>query len=468
MQRAYALEPRFDPARFPPAVRGPRIVQTIQWGRDPIGYLWRQRWRLGPVFTLRILPNRAGVVCATDAATNQQVLTDQERFVGGEAAGLLEPIIGPRSLILTPPPDHLRNRKLLLPPFHGSHVAQWTDRIHDVVCRQVPALGSGADVAVRPWAQRLTLEVILRVVFGLADPAQITAFRNVIDRLLDERLTPLMIAPAILRRDLGRRSPGGILRARRAALDALLDTELTRRRALDGGDPREDVLSTLLEARDEGGGGFSDEQLSDELTGLVLAGHETTATALAWTLHLLAHHPEARDELIADLDAGEETMLKAVIKESLRLRSPVIDAIRTAAHDTELGGHPIPKHAFVSAMFCVTHIDPELWPEPQAFKPERHLNGDAVPYSLTPFGGGIRRCLGASLAQLELEVALRTVLTEHLPEPAGPPEPIRLHGVTLVPARGGRIRLRRRISGITRRAPAEPDGRASVWTAPLA
>jgi cytochrome P450 len=238
-------------------------------------------------------------------------------------------------------------------------------------------------------------------------------------------------------------------------LDQLLRTELARRRSLGGG--QEDVLSTLLGARDEEGRGFNDEQLCDELTGLVLAGHETTATALTWTLHLLAHNPKARDELVADLDAGQESMLKAVIKESMRLRSPVIDAIRTAAHDTELGGHPVPKYAFVSALFCVTHVDPELWPNPQAFKPEPHLNGEAVPYSLTPFGGGIRRCLGASLAQLELEVALRTVLADHLPEPPGPPEPIRLHGVTLVPAAGGRIRLRRRGTRSLRRAPAESD-----------
>jgi cytochrome P450 len=384
------------------------------------------------------------VVLATDAATNHEVLTDQERFVGGDAAGLLEPIVGPSSLILTPPPAHLRNRKLLLPPFHGTRVAAWTDCIRDLVSERIPALSTGGAVAVRPWAQRLTLEVILRVVFGLEDTQHATAFRAVIDRLLDDRLAPLLIAPAFFRRDFGSRSPGGILRARRAALDDLLGAELRRRRSPDADESKEDVLSTLLEARDEDGNGFNDAQLCDELTGLVLAGHETTATALAWTLHLLAHNRGARDSLVADLDAGQETMLKAVIKESLRMRSPVIDAIRTAAHDTELGGHPVPKHAFVSAMFCVMHVDPELWPDPQAFKPERHLDGNAVPYSLTPFGGGIRRCLGASLAQLELEVALKTVLADYLPEPAGPSEPIRLHGVTLVPARGGQVRLTRR------------------------
>jgi hypothetical protein len=443
-QGAYVLEPRFEKSRFPPAVRGPRIVQSARLAYDPVGYLCRQRARLGPVFTLRILPNRAGLVCATNAGTNQVVLTDQRRFVAGDAAGLIEPIVGPNSLLVTPPPMHLRNRKLLLPPFHGQRLGLWTARIQELVHERLPELATGKEIAVRRWAQRLTLEVILRVVFGLSDRDQASRFSGVISRLMDPRIKVLVaLAPAI-RRNWPRLSPDKIIDARRAELDRLLIHEITLRRARPGDEQRDDVLSALLSARDEDGNGFSEAQLCDELTGLVIAGHETTATALAWTLHLLAHNQSARDALIADLDAGQETMLKAVIKESLRLRSPVVDAIRIAAEDTELGGQPVPKGAFVSAMFPLTHLDPELWPEPFAFKPERHLEQEPAPYALTPFGGGVRRCLGASLAQLELEVVLRTVLERYLPGPAGRPEPIRLDGVTLVPARGGRIILRPR------------------------
>ena len=407
------------------------------------------------MFTLRILPNRAGIICAGDAATNQQVLTDQRRFVAGDAAGLIEPIVGPRSLLVTPPPSHLRNRKLLLPPFHGQRLSVWTTRIQELAQERLPELASGKKIAVRPWAQRLTLEVILRVVFGLTDRDQASIFTGAINRLMDPRIKVLVaLAPAI-RRNWPRLPSDKIIERRRAELDQLLIQEITLRRGRPSDAEHGDVLSALLSARDEDGKGFSEAQLCDELTGLVIAGHETTATALAWTLHLLAHHPRARDHLITDLDAGQDTMLKAVIRESLRLRSPVIDAIRIAAQDTELGGQPVPKGAFVSAMFPLTHLDPALWPDPFLFKPERHLTQEPAPYALTPFGGGVRRCLGASLAQLELEVVLRTVLERYLPEPAGRPEPIRLDGVTLVPARGGRIILR----------PRRTDGRAIAHAA---
>jgi cytochrome P450 len=252
----------------------------------------------------------------------------------------------------------------------------------------------------------------------------------------------LLFGPEWLRRDLGPLTPGRAFTSRKRVMEDLLLGEVRARRAAGGGG--DDVLSTLLAAVED------DRALHDELMGLVLAGHETTATALAWTLHLLAHHPDARDALVDDLDAGSDTVLKATIKESMRLRSPVIDAIRVATADTRLGGRPVPEGAFVSALFSVMHLDAELWPEPQAFRPERHLEGEPVPYALTPFGGGVRRCIGAALAQLELEVVLREVLSVAVPEPAGDLERVRLNGVTWVPARGGRIVLRPRSAVLLR------------------
>ena len=216
-------------------------------------------------------------------------------------------------------------------------------------------------------------------------------------------------------------SPGGVFARRRAAVDALLFEEIAARRADPTAAERDDVLSVLL-ATD-----LSDEELRDELMGLVLAGHETTATALAWTLHLLAQYPQP------------DVPLDAIIKESMRFRAPVIDAIRTATRDTELGGHPVPEGAYVSAMFCATHHAPELWDDPGAFRPERHLDGKPAPYALTPFGGGVRRCLGAALAQLELEVVLGELLDGFRLAPAGDLEPARISGVTIIPASGGRV-----------------------------
>lgn len=447
MADVYAREPRWDPARFPPADPAPRIVQTLRAQRDPVGYTLSLRRALGPVFTWRVLPNRSGFVCAADAETSREVLTDQDRFVGGEAAALLEPLLGARSLITTPPPRHLRNRRLLLPPFHGERIARWTDRVAALAAERAPRLVTGEPVAVRPWAQDLTLDVILRVVFGVEDPARLVAMRRAMDALMAPASMAILFAPRALRRDRGRASPGGRFVRRLAAVHALVDEEVSQRRARLDRHEDDDVLSVLLGVRDEDGAGLTDAELRDELMGLLIAGHETTATGLAWALHLLAHHPSARDELLADLDAGGDELLAATIKEVLRLRSPVLGAVRNATRDTTLGGRPVPKGAFVMALYNVVQLDPALWDQPQAFRPRRHLEGAPAPYSHTPFGGGVRRCLGAALAQLELEVVLRELLRRAVPEAVGAEEGGRQLAVTVIPARGGRVRMRPRGGG---------------------
>ncbi|WP_234307008.1 cytochrome P450 [Streptomyces sp. NRRL F-2890] len=441
LDNAFGQEPRWDPRVFPPASRAPRAVQTAHMLRDPRGFGLSLRRRFGPVFSARVHPYRAALVCATDAATNRAVLTDHERFVGGRATALLRPALGEGSLICTPPPRHLPHRRLLLPPFQGKQLAGWEDRVREVVRAALPGLLTGGDRPTRPWAQRLTLEVVLRVVFGLRDPARVAVFRNALTAFAGTGNVSTLFLPAPLRRDLGRLSPGGRFGRLRLHVRELIREEIAARREVADRESRDDVLSTLLDRYDAGPG---DQRLLDELTGLVLAGYETTATTIAWTLHLLAHHGHTRDDLVADLDAGSDRLLKAVIKESGRLRPAVYNAMRTAAEDTSLGGHPVPRHAFVAALFPITHLDPELWPQPHAFRPERHLGADPLPYALTPFGGGLRRCIGVPLAQLEAEIVVTEVLARALPEPAGPPEPARLAAVTLVPARGGRVRFRRR------------------------
>lgn len=451
MSNAFSREPRWDPRRFPPAPKAPRAVQTGRMLLDPLGYGLALRRELGPVFAVRTFPYRAGLVCAADAEANRAVLTDHERFVGGDGAALLRPAVGAGSLICTPPPRHLRHRKLLLPPFHGTRITRWAQRMRELVHAGLPALLTGDGVPVRPWAQRLALDVILRVVFGLTDPGRAAVFRRALTAFVGMDNLAVLFLPKPWQRDLGPLSPGGRFNRLRATVRDLTRAEIAGRRALsdraaDGGDNsgRDDVLSLLLDARDEQGAGLDDEELLDELTGLVLAGYETTATTIAWTLHLLAHHPTARDALIADLDAGSDRLLKATVKESSRLRPAVFYAIRTAAHDTELAGRPVPRHAFVAALFPPVHLAPRLWPSPHAFQPRRHLDADPPPYALTPFGGGLRRCVGAPLAQLEIETVLTEILARAVPAPAGPPESARLLSVTLVPAHGARVRFHRR------------------------
>lgn len=437
-------DPKWDAKKFPPALHRTRLVSTLKVQRDPIGELTRARDEIGPVYTLRILDHPGGIVCAADAATNREVLTNHELFEPGDAAALIEPIVGRHSLILTPAPKHTRNRKLLMPPFHGAKIAQWTSVIGELTEQQLPALVADGPIAVRPWAQQLTLDVILRVVFGIESAERRDLYRHTLDRLMNPRITPLIFLPPFLQRDFGRFSPGGLLQRRRTEVDDLLAEEIRLRRADPDAGNKEDVLSVLLSARDEDGEGFTDIELRDELKGLVVAGHETTATALAWTLHFLGQFPDKRDKLIADLAAGSKEYLGAVIKESMRLRAPVFDAIRMTTRDTELAGQPIPAGALVSAMFCVTHLDESLWPDPEAFIPERHLatgEDKPNPWGVTPFGGGARRCIGAALAQLELEIVLQKVLEQAVPHAVGPMEHTHLLGVTLIPAHGGRVRF---------------------------
>jgi hypothetical protein len=392
-----------------------------------------------------MLNHPGGIVCAADLETNREVLTNHELFAAGDAAELIAPLVGRHSLILTPSPKHARNRKLLMPPFHGAKIAQWASAIGDLTEGQLPALLESGPVPVRPWAQRLTLDVILRVVFGVESAERRDVYRAALDGLMNPRVASIMFLPDPIGRDFGRFSPGGLLASRRKAVDDLLTEEIVARRADPEAESKEDVLSVLLSARDEDGHGFTDEELRDELKGLVVAGHETTATAIAWTLHFLAHNPDKRDKLMADLDAGSKEYLGAVIKESMRLRAPVFDAIRMATRDTTLAGQPVPAGALVAANFCVVHLDPKVWPEPESFIPERHLvepgEEKPNPWGLTPFGGGARRCVGAALAQLELEIVLAKVLERAVPEAAGPVEQARLLSVTLVPAKGGRVQF---------------------------
>ena len=441
-------DPAWDSKRFPPSLHHNRLIATALLQSDPIGQLTGARDKIGPVYTLRMLNHPGGIVCAADLETNREVLTNHELFAAGDAAELIAPIVGRHSLILTPSPKHARNRKLLMPPFHGAKIAQWTSAIGDLTEGQLPALLESGPLAVRPWAQRLTLDVILRVVFGVESAERRDVYRAALDGLMNPRVASIMFLPDPIQRDYGRFSPGGLLASRRQAVDDLLTEEIIARRADPDAENKNDVLSVLLSARDEDGHGFSDEELRDELKGLVVAGHETTATAIAWTLHFLAHNPEKRDKLIADLDAGSTEYLAAVIKESMRLRAPVFDAIRMATRDTTLAGQPIPAGALVAANFCVVHLDPAVWPDPESFIPERHIVVEGEerpnPWGLTPFGGGARRCLGASLAQLELEVVLAKVLERAIPQTAGPLEPAKLLSVTLVPAKGGRVQFARR------------------------
>ena len=418
---------------LPPGPRLPRTAQTARLARDPIGYIRRCRERYGELFTLRYHPFDTLVyVCDPDAI--REIFTgDPEVFRAGEANQFMEPTLGPRSVLLLDGADHLRMRKLMLPPFHGRSVARYRDVIADVAAREVETWPLGRTFALRPRMQALTLEVILRAVFGIDDAARLDRLRSALVRMLNVNAIH-GVAP-ITRVDLGPLSPWGRYVRARAEADEIIFDQIARRRAAAAAgqpDDHDDVLALLLAVRGEDGGpGLTDAELRDELVTLLVAGHETTATALAWAFERLLRHPDALARAREEAEAGGEAYIDAVVKETLRARPVVIP------------------------MITLVQTGPGAWEDPEAFRPERFLGGEAPePYTWIPFGGGVRRCLGASFATLEIKVALQTILPAADLLPASPePEAPRLRLVTLVPARGAEVVLERRRPARRRGAP---------------
>jgi cytochrome P450 len=411
---------------------------------DFAGYLDHCVSRHGSVFTLRIPPFDA-FVAATEPRDVERVLTGTTtRFVEGATTAILEPLIGRSSLILTTGATHLRQRRELLPAFHGSVGERWEKPIAEIAERHLSRLPLDEPVALREPMRWITLDVICRLLFGDDDPARVAELRDEIARGLDPRLVLLLWLPTLWRRN-GRWNPARPHQRRRRYIHGLVDELIAHRRADPGHADRDDVLSRLAAARDEHGRPLSDAELRDQVLALLMAGHETTATALTWAFERLSRTPHARRRLETELAAGRTGYLDAVVSETLRTRPPVIDAVRTATTEIELGGHRIAPGTVVSALLTAMHRREDLWEEPRAFRPERFLAEKPAPYSFVPFGGGIRHCIGASLALVEMRTVLRTALSRFELAPApGREERMRLTGITLTPSKGGRVVLSRR------------------------
>ena len=439
---------------LPPGPRLPKAAQTARLARDAIGYMRRCRARYGDLFTLRYYPFDT-LVYVCDPEVIREIFTgDPEVFRAGEANQFMEPIVGPRSVLLLDGGDHLRMRKLMLPPFHGRSVTRYRDVIADIAARELETWPLGRSFALRPRMQEITLEVILRAVFGIDDPALLARLRAALARMLNVNMIHGTLP--FTRVDLGPRSPWGRYLRARATVDEIIFDQIAGRRAQAGADEHDDVLALLLAVEDEDGAGLTDAELRDELMTLLIAGHETTATALAWAFERLVRHPAALARLREQADAGDDTYVDAVVKETLRARPVVIDVARTLAAPARVGGYDLPAGVMVVPMITLVQTGPGAWEDPDAFRPERFLDGaQPDPYTWIPFGGGVRRCLGASFATFEMKVVLETLLPAADLIPSSPePEAARLRHVTLVPARGAEVVLERRRPVRPRTAPA--------------
>jgi cytochrome P450 family 135 len=409
----------------------------VRWARDPIGFLAACRRRYGDVFAVSFTGFGHWVYFA-DAETIASIFqADADSVRAGESREMLEPVVGRQSVLILDGDEHRRQRRLLLPSFQGSHVRCYGDLMREVVEEDLVRWPQGRPFALRPRTQAITLEIILRAVFGFDAPELRAELHRRITRLLDIA-GPVLMVPAMTRDFGGRLTPGGRLWRARRAVDELVFAQIRARRA--AGSPGDDVLSLLLGATDEEGRGLDDQAVRDELMTLLLAGHETTATGLAWAFERLVRHPAALARLRAELEAGEEEYLEAVIRETLRVRPVLFDVSRKVVAETELGGWQLPAGTFVAPALALVHLDPALHPEPHAFRPERQLDGSSAARSWIPFGGGPRSCLGAGFALFEMRVVLRTVLAALDLRPARPEdEPARLRNITLVPARGAEV-----------------------------
>ena len=429
-----------DRSLLPPGPRAPAWVNHIRLTTRPIESLLSWHERYGDAVTVPLLIFGTGVYVRDPDAIRAMFTGDQSDHHAGEANAPLSVVLGERSVLVLDGPEHLRQRRLLLPSFQGAAVHGYRKIIREVAAAEVARWRVGDRFAMRNRMRALTFEVIARVVFGVYEPERIARLHKALTAVLDA--APLIVLPALLRRDLGRFTPGGHLARLLKRADALVYEEVARRRQVPDLADRDDALSLLLSARDEDGQPMSDVELRDELMTMLLAGHETTATALAFAFDLLLHNHTVLARLADELADESDAYLNAVVAEALRLR-PVIDAAeRTLMRPMTIAGHDLPAGIRVYPNITAVHLREDLYPEPTAFRPERFLDGRTQSYSWLPFGGGIRRCIGAALAQAEIAEVLRVVLPRvTLRASRAHLDPVVMRGITLVPRHGTHVEV---------------------------
>ncbi len=436
----------------PPSVRLPRIVQVLWFGQRQSSYVFRNRRKFGGEWSAR------GYVRGTSAITYHP---DHVRslFTAGPdvvptlaAESPLRPVLGKGSVLTSNGPRHLRQRKLLLPRFHGEAISQYQQMIADATHREIARWPVGRPFALAPRMQTITLDVIMAGIFGIEGrprPGTLeyglrVAIREVLrsSTLPGAKLAELM--------NLGHDEPFGLTRIGLFAPDKMIYALIAKRRRAQDVSERNDILSLLIEARTDEGEALTDEELRDELMTLVLAGHETTANQLAWTWERLVRTPEAHERLREAVRSGDaaDEHIEATLVESMRSRPVIPITGRRVTVPWRLGRYAVPADTAIAVSILLLHHRDDLYPDPHAFRPERWLGRKPGTYEWIPFGGGTRRCLGATLAMAEQRIVLETMVRSLDVVAANPkPERPKHRNVTMIPARGGRVIIRGRRAG---------------------
>ena len=426
--------------KLPPGPRLPRFLQTIAFILAGPRFLEACRRRYGGAVTLGTLFDDKFVMLFDPALVKELFQGPHDQLRAGEANALLGPVLGQRSVLLLDGSEHLRHRKLMLPHLHGQRMQAYAQTIQEATDREIDSWPLGEPFALLPTMQSLTLQVIMRAVFGYEPGPESDELRSrlraMVEPLSRPRGLPLMMLLGRLGSD--RRGAAQQFDARRREVDEILFGEIARRRAEPDLAERDDVFSALLVAEDEDGNRLTDQEVRDELVTLLLAGHETTATGLAWTFDLVLHSPE----VLAKARVEGDEYLDAVVKEALRIR-PVIPGVGRVVRGEpfRLNGYVIPPGVEINPSIRMIHRRPDVYPDPAAFRPERFLSEDAPDtYTWVPFGGGTRRCLGASFALMEMRIVLSRVLERVALGPADPErERVQFRAITLSPRNGTRV-----------------------------
>jgi len=445
MEQATAPRPSLGlRGESPPGSRTPSLLQAASYARDPLGFLIKLQRRYGDIFSLKF-PFFGRIHYVAEPTLVKALFTGSpDQFHAGEANGTaFEQALGPNSILTLDGAAHMAQRKLLLPPFHGERIHAYGDLIREVTRKQMESWPVGETFALRPHTRRITLTVIMRAVFGSHDEDRLERF----DLLIEDFTKWLSLITTIppLRRNLGPGSPWPRFLRSREKLDEFLYEEIgMRRKEIEAGESHDDVLTLLLRARHDDGSPMSDEELRDEMVSVLGAGHETTATGLAWAMERLLRTPRVLTKLRESIAAGDEEYLDATVKETLRARPVIADVGRRLTAPAEIGGYQFPEGSFVMAAIAALHYREDLFPRPEQFRPERFLEGKPNNYAWIPFGGGVRRCIGAAFAEHEMRIVLREFVGRaDLSAPDPRPERVRVRNVTLAPGKGTRVRLDR-------------------------
>jgi cytochrome P450 len=450
---------------MPPLVELHPVAQTLRWFFRPVDFMQAQRKRYGEIYGVRFITFNEPMYLLSSPAAIKAIYSEPANTLPQGREVLLEPLMGNRSILLQEGAEHLARRRLMLPPFHGERMRSYETLVREAIEAEMSTWPIDETFAIHPRMQAVTLEVILKAVFGVSEGPRFDRLRELLNRLLAYVASPGLQLLGLLSRGATERlrdlqegggplaplaaagvriSPWAVLWRTLEAVDAELYAEIAARRQDPALSEREDILSMLIEARFEDGTAMDDVELRDQLMTLLLAGHETTATALAWTFDLLLRHPAAMARLSREVRGGDEdAYLRATISESLRLRPVIPIAGRVLAEETEIDGYMMPAGSNVAPAIWLAHTRADVYPEPFAFRPERFLETGPETYSWIPFGGGVRRCLGAAFAEFEMRIVICEMLRRFdFDAPGAGPEAVGRRNITFSPRHGTPLRAR--------------------------